>query len=314
MPGSFLTGPHQRALDAAGIFDPKMRQAYERCRLVNADHGKTYYLAALLLPPERRPHVYALYAFARVADEFVDNLTAPDPQGLISWGKQALSDLRRGHSDHDPILAATAATVHELDLDISLFEDFLKAMRQDITVTRYETFADLRGYMWGSAAVIGLMMLPLLEPLTQTAHRHAAALGEAFQLANFIRDIGEDLDRGRIYLPQEDLARFSVSETDLQARILTPAIAELLTFEIARTREIFEFAEQGIAQVSPPARPCLHSALKLYGGILDEVERTGYDVLSRRVSVPAHRRAAVALPDLVRALAARREQSRWQTV
>ncbi|MGL5829561.1 MAG: phytoene/squalene synthase family protein, partial [Angustibacter sp.] len=282
-----LTYPHHRALDAAGITDPKLRQAYERCRLVNADHGKTYYIAALLLPPERRPHVYALYAFARVADEFVDNLDAPDPQGLIDWGRRALTDLRRGHSSHDPVLAATAATVRELGLDISLFEDFLRAMRQDITVTRYQTFADLRGYMWGSAAVIGLMMLPLLEPLTPTAHRHAAALGEAFQLANFLRDIGEDLDRGRIYLPAEDLERFGVTEAALAARTCTPAIRELMRFEITRTREIFDFAAQGIAQVAPSSRPCLHSALELYGGILTEIERADYDVLARRVSVPA---------------------------
>ncbi len=307
-----LSSPHQRALTAAGINDPKLRQAYERCRLVNADHGKTYYLAALLLPPERRPHVYALYAFARVADEFVDNLAAPDPQGLLTWGTAALHDLRAGHSDRDPIVAATAATVRKFSLDVKLFEDFLAAMRQDITVTHYQTFEDLRGYMWGSAAVIGLMMLPLLGPITPTAADHALALGEGFQLANFIRDIGEDLQRGRVYLPQEDLLRFGVTQGHLESGVMSDDIRELLRFEISRTRSIFEFAAAGIPQVEPQSRPCLNSALKLYGGILDEVERADYDILRRRVSVPAHRRASVTVMGLGRAAAARREAARWQ--
>jgi 15-cis-phytoene synthase len=301
---------HDRALDAAGIGDPRLRQAYDRCRAVNADHGKTYYLAALLLPPDRRPHVYALYAFARVADEFVDDLAAPDPQGLLTWGEGALRDLAAGTSE-DPVVAATAHTVGLLGLDLRLFEDFLAAMRQDITVTRYQSYDDLRRYMWGSACVIGLMMLPLLDPLTPDARDHAAALGEAFQMANFIRDVGEDLQRGRIYLPMDDLARFAVTEPELTAGQVTPGIRELLRFEIARTREIFRYAEKGIAKVAPSSRPCLATALELYGGILDEVERNDYQVFTHRARVPTRRRAAVALPALNQALRARREASRW---
>lgn len=302
---------HGRALDAAGIHDPRLRAAYERCREVNADHGKTYYLSALLLPADRRPHVYALYAFSRTADELVDDLVAPDPQRLVTWGQQALDDLRRGDSE-DPVVAATARTAGQLGLDIALFEDFLAAMRQDITVARYRTYEDLRGYMWGSASVIGLMMLPVLGPLTPRARQHAAALGEAFQMANFIRDVGEDLQRGRVYLPLEDLERFEVSVQDLAAGQVTSAIRALLAFEIARTREVFRFAAQGIPMVHPQSRPCLSTALRLYGGILDEVERADYQVLTCRVRVPGRRRAAVAAPALIRALSARRESARWR--
>jgi 15-cis-phytoene synthase len=302
---------HGRALDAAGIDDPWLRQAYEACRAVNADHGKTYYLAALLLPPDRRPHVYALYAFARVADEFVDDLAGPDPQGLIDWGEGALRDLARGTST-DPVVAATAHTVGVLGLELALFEDFLAAMRQDITVTRYQSYDDLRGYMWGSACVIGLMMLPLLDPLTPDARDHAVALGEAFQMANFIRDVGEDLQRGRIYLPMDDLSRFAVTEQDLRAAAVTPGVRDLLRFEIARTRSVFRFAGEGIAKVAPSSRPCLRTALELYGGILDEVEHEDYRVFTRRATVPNRRRAAVAVPALAQALRARREVSRWQ--
>src|SRR6187397_1335694 len=159
-----MKGWFDRSLDAAGITDPFLRNAYDQCRRVNAHHGKTYYLSSLLLPADRRPHVFALYAFSRTADEFVDDLEAPDPEGLRTWGARALQDLATGTST-DPVIAAAAHTVATFGLDLSLFDDFLAAMRQDIDTTRYQTFEDLRGYMWGSAAVIGLMMLPLLGPL-----------------------------------------------------------------------------------------------------------------------------------------------------
>ena len=303
---------HERALDAAGITDPRLRSDYERCRLVNAEHGKTYYLSALLLPADRRPHVYALYAFSRTADEFVDDLDSPDPAGLVRWGDEALAALRGAPTD-DPVLRASAHTVRELDLDVALFEDFLAAMRRDIDTTRYETFEDLRGYMWGSAAVIGLMMLPVLGPLDDRAREHAIALGEAFQLANFIRDVGEDLQRGRVYLPMADLRRFDVTVDDLRAGVVTAKVQALLQFEIARTRELYRFAAEGVPMVRPESRPCLQTAIRLYGGILDEVERAGYQVLTGRVSVPGRKRAAVALPALGRALSARRESARWHS-
>lgn len=307
-----LRGAHQRALDAAGIENPALRQAYEVCRLVNADHGKTYYLSALLLPADRRPHVYALYAFSRWADEFVDSFTDPDPAGLVEWGDRALADLDRGESD-DPIIAAVGHTARTLNIERQLFADFLAAMRMDITVTRYETYDDLRGYMWGSASVIGLMMLPVLGPLTPDARERAIALGEAFQLSNFLRDVGEDLRRGRIYLPLEDLRRFEVDESDLRAGVVTPAFRQLMAFEMKRTWALYAFAETGVPMVRPESRPCLRTAIALYGGILDEIERADYQVLTGRVVVPERRRAAVALPALVRALAARREAARWRT-
>jgi phytoene synthase len=301
---------HAGALDAAGITDPTLRDDYERCRLVNADHGKTYYLSSLLLPPDRRPHVYALYAFSRTADEFVDDLDHPDPDGLVQWADHALAALRGAPTD-DPVVRATAHTVRVLGLDIGLFEDFLTAMRQDITTTRYPTYEDLRRYMWGSAAVIGLMMLPVLGPLDERARDHAIALGEAFQLANFVRDVGEDLQRGRVYLPLEDLDRFGVTVDDLRSGVVTPQVRALLEHEIARTRELYRFAAQGVRLVRPESRPCLQTAIRLYGGILDEVERAQYQVLTARVSVPTRTRLAVALPALVRAVSARRETARW---
>jgi phytoene synthase len=302
---------HRHALTAAGITDPGLVSSYEFCRNLAADHGKTYYLATWLLPPAKRPHVWALYGFARWADEFVDSLAHPDPEGLIVWGKQAVYDLARG-SSLDPVVQATAHTVRELGIDLELFETFLASMRMDITITGYPTYADLQAYTRGSAMVIGRMMLPVLGPLDPSAEGPAEALGEAFQMSNFIRDVGEDLARGRVYLPEEDLAAHGVTRADLAAGHVTDPIRRLLAFEIERTRGLYDAARPGVDLVEPESRPCLRTAIALYGGILDEVERAGYQVLRGRVSVPLRHRLAVAAPAYLSSVRGRGEAARWQ--
>jgi phytoene synthase len=300
----------ERILDAAGITDPQLRAAYEACRKLNADHGKTYYLASLLLPPAKRPHVWALYGFARYADEFVDSFSDPDPDALLSWGADFLDALSGGERPDDPAALAMINTMRRWAIPRAHVEAFLESMQMDITVTSYPTYADLEQYMYGSAAVIGLQMLPILEPLTPEAAARARALGEAFQMSNFIRDVGEDLKRGRVYLPQEDLDTFGVTRAALQRGIVTPLIRELLRFEIERTRALYAFAEPGIEMLHPTSRDCVRTAFTLYSEILDAVERAGYQVLTRRVAVPLSRRIAVAAPAARRARAARRASRR----
>ena len=301
-----------RELDAAGITDPGLRSSYERCRRLNAAHGRTYYLATLLLPPAKRPYVHALYGFARYADEIVDDLgstlsEAEKAAWLVGWGEQFLADVRAGGSAH-PISRAVVDTVRRWDIPLRLFEDFLASMRMDLTVTDYPTYDDLMGYVWGSAAVIGLQMVPVLEPVVDRslAEPYAADLGVAFQLSNFVRDVGEDLRRGRVYLPGEDLAHFGVDRDRLARGVVDGPIRRLLGYEIARTRELYRAAEPGIRLLHPTSRDCIRSALRLYGGILDEVERADYQVLDRRIAVGVPRRLAVAVPGLARAYAARR--------
>jgi phytoene synthase len=296
-----------RELDAAGITDLGLRAAYEECRRLNASHGRTYYLSTLLLPPAKRPHVHALYGFARYADELVDDLDDPDPDRLVAWGEQFLRDLKAGESElADPVSRAAIHTAETWDIPTETFEAFLESMRMDITVTGYQTYADLERYMYGSAAVIGLQMVPILEPLDPRAAGHAQVLGEAFQLSNFIRDVAEDLRRGRVYLPQEDLDRFGVTRADLAPGPTPPTVVDLLRFEIERTRGLYAAAEPGIDLLHPSSRDCIRTAFLLYGGILDAVEQAGYQVLDRRVSVPLRRRLAVAAPGLVRARRPRR--------
>lgn len=295
-------------LDAAGIDDPLLRASYRNCRLLNASHGRSYYLATLLLPPVKRPHVHALYGFARYADEIVDDLdsTLTGEQKAACLGEleaRFLRELSEGASTH-PIRRAVVDTVRRFDIPRSHFTDFLASMRMDLTVDGYATYDDLLGYMWGSAAVIGLQMLPVLGSVCDpaVAAPYAVDLGVAFQLSNFIRDVGEDLARGRVYLPAEDLAAFGVDRQRLASGVVDGAVRRLLAHEIARAREAYRCAEPGIRLLDPTSRDCVRTAMRLYAGILDEVERADYPVLHRRVSVGPVRRAAVALPGLTRAV------------
>jgi phytoene synthase len=290
--------------------------AYERCRQLHARHGRTYYLATLLLPRWKRRHVHALYGFTRYADEIVDDLDSTlDGPGqaaaLRAWGERFFAGLR-GAPVGDPILPAVLHTVRAFDLDVGDFGRFLDSMAMDLTVDGYATYPDLLGYMEGSAAVIGTMMTPILEPTDPVAGRaaseHARQLGLAFQLTNFIRDVAEDSRRGRVYLPAEDLDRFGVRRADLAAPATTPAVRDLIAFEVERARAHYRAAEPGIELLAPSSRPCIRVAFDLYGGILDEVERAGYQVLDRRVAVPRRRRLGVAGRQLVAARTAARNE------
>lgn len=275
-----------------------LSQSYEECKRLNALHGKTYYLATLLLPAAKRPPVHALYGFARYADEIVDDLAStltPEEKAvaLRTWGDSVLAALRAGESN-DLIGRALVDTLKNYSIPLEYFDAFMVSMEMDLTVTRYKTYDDLMTYVYGSAVVIGLEMLPILGYSDPRAIEAATALGTAFQLANFIRDIGEDIDRGRIYMPLDDLARFGVSEEMLLKRQLTPEIIEAIKYQIARVRDLQDKAEAGIQYLDPISRPCIRAASELYCGIVDEIEANGYDIFNKRATTSTWRRARVA--------------------
>lgn len=275
-----------------------LQQSYDECKRLNALHGKTYYLATLLLPAKKRPPVHALYGFARYADEIVDDLASTltleeKAAALRTWGSSVIADLRKGEST-DLIGRALVDTVNTYSIPISYFEAFMKSMEMDLTVTRYNNYEELMTYVYGSAVVIGLEMLPILGYSDPRAIEAATALGTAFQLANFIRDIDEDIDRGRIYMPLDEFARFGVSEEMLLRRKLTPEIIEAIKFQIARVRDLQAIAEAGIHYLDPISRPCIRAASELYCGIVDEVEANGYDIFAKRAKTSTWRRARVA--------------------
>jgi 15-cis-phytoene synthase len=299
-------------LDAAGIVDPALRASYRLCRKVNARHGRTYYLATLLLPAARRPYVHALYGFARYADDLADE--HDDPARLTAWSADFLADLDWGATS-DPIARAVLDTARRWRIPHSYFADFVASMRMDLSVTGYPTYADLMRYMWGSAAVIGLEMLPILGRADRdvpwdVVESHAIDLGYAFQLTNFLRDVADDLRRGRVYLPQDSLDQFGVDRDRLARGRVDEPIRNLLAWEIERARSLYRSAEPGIALVRATSQDCLRTALRLYEAILTEIERADYDVFSRRVSVGLTRRAVVGLAGLHGAVRARRDAPR----
>jgi phytoene synthase len=273
--------------------------AYKRCRELHRRHGRTYYLATRLLPAWKRRHVHALYGFTRYADEIVDRTEALPPAERAARLHEFADRFRQGDAD-DPLLPAVLHTIAVFDLDRDDFTKFLRSMAMDLTVTSYATYDDLLDYMDGSAAVIGTMMLPILGSRDPAAARDPARqLGLAFQLTNFIRDVAEDLDRGRTYLPDEHLAQFGVTRADLAELRATPQIKALIRYEVRRAQEHYRAAAPGIPLLNPGSQACMRTAFRLYGGILDEVVAADYDVFTRRATVPNRRRAAVAVRSLL---------------
>lgn len=282
-----------------------LAMAYERCRELHREHGRSYYLATRLLPSWKRRHVHALYGFARHTDEIVDSLDEIDvvdrERALDKWSA-AFNDGLDGAPVDDPVLPAVLHTIEVFQLDPKDFISFLRSMRMDLTVTAYSTYPDLVDYMEGSAASIGAMMLPVLGTRRDgdlpDALEPARELGRAFQLTNFIRDVAEDLRRGRIYLPADDLRAHGVSPADLAdaatARRSTPAIRNLIAFEVDRAGVHYRAASRGIELLEPASRHCVLLAYRLYSGILDEIVRNDFEVFADRASVPTARRAALA--------------------
>jgi phytoene synthase len=279
-----------------------LEESYARCRALNKRYGTTYYWSTMALPRVKRHHVWALYAFCRYADDIVDDLSdvATDvrAKALAGFGDRFFADLAAGTSE-DPILKAVVHTVRAFGQDPDCFARFLRSMTMDLSIASYDTWDDLLVYMDGSAAVVGEMMLPILEPLSPDAAPHARDLGLAFQLTNFLRDVAEDLDRGRIYIPQEDLARFG---TDPAARTADAGWRALMQFEIARGRDLYASADIGIGLLPPASSRCVAAARVLYSRILDRIEAVDHDVFANRARVPTYEKAA-----LVARVAARRD-------
>ncbi|MDI9914306.1 phytoene/squalene synthase family protein [Rhodococcus sp. IEGM 1379] len=322
----------------SSIAPEALSESFAFCERVTAENGRTYYMAARLLPSARRRAVHALYAFARGVDDLVD-VVEPGAAADLSI---RLGDVERatfaqlsesacvgasgsdpiGASGSDPIgaalpteltkvLPAFAHTVKHFDIPVDYFHAFFRSMRMDAPGTPefrpvYRTMNELNEYMYGSAVVIGLQLLPILGvgvPV-EDAVTPASKLGEAFQLTNFIRDVGEDLDRGRLYLPLDEWAPFGVDvellEHGRRTGVTDARVARALAHFIAVTRAQYRQAECGIEMLDPRVQPSIRTAYVLYGAILDQVESADFQILDRRVTVPTRTRVRVAVPALLR--------------
>jgi len=292
--------------------------AYESCRDLHRRHGRSYYLATRLLPRWKRRHVHALYGFTRYTDDLVDVEDAgtlqPGPERarrLGQWATRFYTAAYGAEDPADPILLAVRHTIATFGLRCADFDAFFASMRMDLQVRAYPDYRALLDYMEGSAAVIGTMMLPILlapddrpgpvpAAVAAAAREPARQLGLAFQLTNFIRDVAEDLDRGRVYLPAADLEKFGVHRDDLAAPSASPAVRRLVAFEIGRARDHYRNALPGLAVLPPRSRRCVRLAYAVYGRILDRIEQADCDVLAGRAVVPRRQRAAAVVRELAR--------------
>lgn len=275
----------------------------EVCRKIHREFGTTYYYATLRFPANIQRRVHSIYAFVRVPDEWVDNpgsLTVEERRELLhDWRNQMVRGLAGERPDH-PAMRAFCDTVIECRIPVEEAHLFLDAMEQDLDETQYETFEDLRGYMRGSASAVGVMMCYGMCARTDyDTIARAKALGEAMQLTNFLRDIGEDLRRGRVYLPQEDMRRFGVTRKDLERGVVSEPFRSLIQFEIERARDLYRTSDFGIYKLPKRMRKAVLMSRILYSEILTCIEKQGYDVFSRRARTNRWQKLACALRVLV---------------
>ena len=288
----------------AAVDCPSLEEGYEACHAETRHWAKTYYLGSLLMPPRKRRAIWAIYVWCRRTDELVDapDAAAMDPgtlhQRLDQW-EERTRRLFAGEV-HDAQDMALWDTLQRYPQDIKPYLEMIAGQRMDITLKRYRTFEDLKLYCYRVAGTVGLMsqaVMGLDEAFYSAPWSRcpdpthcAVALGIASQLTNILRDVGEDRERGRIYLPQEDLERFSYTEAELMDGVINDPWRDLMKFQVQRAREWFRRSEAGIRWLCKDARWPVWTSLQLYQGILGVIEDNGYDVFSRRAYVPRLRK------------------------
>lgn len=277
-------------------------EARAYCRRLARSHYENFVVGTLLVPRALRRHFHSIYAYCRVADDLADESPTPERAlQLLDWWERELDLAYAGHPRH-PVFVALADTVAAFGIPKVPFQDLLVAFRQDQTVTRYASYDDILAYCAHSANPVGRLVLHLYGYADENRRSLSDATCTALQLANFWQDVARDFDRGRVYLPADDMARFGVTEEQVAAKQFTPEFGDLLRFECRRTREMFDYGS-ALASVVP-RRLRLDLEMFTCGGleVLRRIERQGFDVLSRRPTIPRSRQASLLVGRLVRSL------------
>ena len=262
----------------------RLEESYALCCQIARRTAKNFYYSFLVMPREKRRAMCAIYAFMRRSDDIADSAASPAValEGLRKWRAQVDAALSEGDAT-DPILPALADTVQRYRIPHHHFRELLDGTEMDQTTTRYGTFADLYKYCYHVASAVGLIVLPIFGFKDKGALVPAEACGLAFQLTNILRDVKEDAQMGRIYLPLEDLQRFGVSEDDIMNARATPQFLELMKFEAARAREFYEKARPLLGMIDADSRGTLAVMIGIYGGILDKIEAKNFAVFDGRI-------------------------------
>lgn len=288
---------------------PALARDFEVARRLHKKHGKSYYFATRLFPAEIRQATYAIYGFLRVPDEIVDNSPVHDVEDAMAvqrklhvWQESWAQAYQTGDSP-DPILRVTSYVFHQYKIPYEYSEHFLAAMLTDLEKTSYRDYEELERYMFGSAAVVGLMMTYIIGFNDARAVHHARTLGYAMQLTNFLRDIDEDYAlRGRVYMPQDELAAYGLSNDDIAGRRFSSQFAAFTIWQSARAHSLYEEANEGISLLRPEGRMAVRLASTLYRAILDKIEAQKWNVFQGR--------ARTSLPEKVMLMATALRENR----
>lgn len=274
--------------------DKLLERAYEHCEAITAEHSRSFSMASALLPVPKRRAARALYAFCRVSDDIIDESEGDPSLALAVWRSHALGQ----HPPKDDLVALAWADARaRFHIPWRYAEQLLDGVARDLEQQRYYTFDELAAYSYGVASTVGLMSMHIIGFSGAEAIPYAVRLGVALQLTNILRDVAEDWENGRVYLPAEELAAFGLSEEDLAAGVVTPRWRDFMRFQIARNRRLYEEAWPGIGALNPDGRMAIAAAAGLYRAILDDIEAHDYDVFSRRAHVPTGRKLRL-LPGL----------------
>ncbi|KAK6235710.1 hypothetical protein QQP08_024955 [Theobroma cacao] len=268
-----------------------LEEAYNKCRNICAEYAKTFYLGTLLMTEERQKAIWAIYVWCRRTDELVDGPNADYMSSAVleRW-EERLQDIFDGRP-YDMFDAALSDTVYNFPLDIKPFRDMIEGMRMDTRKSRYKNFQELYLYCYYVAGTVGLMSVPVMGIAPESSvsahsiYNAALYLGIGNQLTNILRDVGEDALRGRVYLPQDELAQFGLCDKDVLSKKVTDAWREFMKEQITRARFFFNLAEEGASQLDKASRWPVWSSLLLYRKILDAIEDNNYDNLTKRAYV-----------------------------
>lgn len=272
-------------------------EAQAFCVNLTKKSGSNFYYSFLFLPKARRDAMYTIYAFCKAVDSAVDE---PPPDS------NPTEELRRWRAELDAVYAGTptwpitislAHHARELSIPKAYFEELIKGVEMDLLITRYKTFDELSVYCYRVASIVGLICLHVFGPTSPHAQDYAVDLGMAFQLTNILRDLGADAEQGRIYLPQEDLARFSCTESDLLQRKDSPQLQDLLHFEADRARRFYTKAQAALESLPGSDQRALTVAeimRAVYSRILKRIELPGHQIFGPRARLSTSHRLAVA--------------------
>ena len=281
----------------------RLDAAYEHCREVTRREASSFYYGFLLLPPAQRRAIYSAYAFARQCDDLADgDLPRDEAERAIDSARGALDRSLAGDPG-GPVLEALARTIERYDVPLQHFVDLIDGVRTDVKVSRYASFADLRAYCYRVASSVGLICIEIFGYNGgERSRRYATDLGIALQLTNILRDVVEDADRGRIYLPQEEIEWFGYSEAELLERKVTPEFRRLIAYQVHRAREFFASGRRLLPYLPVRARACVGVMAGIYSSILDEIEPRPGVIFRRRVGPGPGHKLALAGRELVRSV------------